>query len=218
MLYAIFQIIRSVDERSMCQLFLGSPADGQFLARFAEQFYGMRYKVFHERLGWDVQCSEGKERDQYDDSRSTYVIAHDEQDRILGTWRLRSTSVAYMLKDLFPQLLGNEPAPNCDTIWEITRFAIDSQSDRRANFGLNQIARELLTETVLFALRRGIHQYVMVVSVAVERLLRMTGIHLHRFTAPMQVGIVRSVACSVYIDDHTCGILTKNRRPLLRAA
>src|SRR5580700_8739794 len=128
----------------MCQLFLGSPADGQFLARFAEQVYGMRYKVFHERLGWDVRCRDGKEQDQYDDFRSTYVIAHDEQDQVLGTWRLRSTAAAYMLKDVFPQLLGNEPPPCSDHVWEITRFAIDAQSDRRASFGFNQIARDLL--------------------------------------------------------------------------
>ena len=54
---------------------------------------------------------------------------------IIGGWRLRPTTLPYMMKDVFPQLLGGTPAPVRPDIWEISRFAVDEERADQPGFG-----------------------------------------------------------------------------------
>lgn len=195
---------RPVRAETMTQIVCGALHDRHFSERYAEQMYRLRHQVFHQRLGWDVKSENGLEQDQFDDVDSVYMVATDDDDRVCGGWRLRPTTRHYMLSDIFPQLLNGHAVPRHRHIWEISRFAVDtSDASRTAGFSLGQTARQLVRDTVRFAVDNHISQYVLVTSVAVERLLASTGLVLHRFGPPIKIGRVWSVACRVDIDVHT---------------
>lgn len=186
----------------MQQIITGSLADPRFAARYAAPMFQLRYRVFHERLRWDVRCDGDMEYDDFDDAHSLYLLAA-ENGRTVGGWRLRPTTQPYMLSDVFPQLLHGQKPPRSPSIWEISRFAVDTDAQTNAGFGFNEVAREMVRSTIQLAVDNDISQYVMVVSVAVERLLCNTGMVLHRFGPPQRIGRVRSVACWLDIDGHT---------------
>lgn len=189
----------------MSQIVTGTLRDPGFQSRYAAPMFRMRYRVFHGRLRWDVQCDGEFERDEFDDLHTLYLLATGADDEALGGWRLRPTTLPYMMADVdaFAPLLHGQPAPRAPRVWEISRFAVDPDLDAASAFGFNSVARELIRGTIQFAVDNGIDQYVMVVSAAVERLLRNTGLTLHRYGPPVRIGKVLSVACRLDIDAQT---------------
>jgi N-acyl-L-homoserine lactone synthetase len=67
-----------------------------------EKMYRLRAHVFHDRLGWDVQVVDGKERDKYDDGEPVYVIHTDDKAReVKGSLRLLPTTGPTLLAECF---------------------------------------------------------------------------------------------------------------------
>ena len=89
-----------------------------------DQMFQLRHRVFKERMEWDVNSRNGKERDVYDLLRPVYLLATDESGRVEGTWRLLPTTGPYMLRDTFAELLAGEAAPARADVWELSRFAL----------------------------------------------------------------------------------------------
>lgn len=188
----------------MHQIITGTLRDRAFAERYAAPMFRMRYRVFHERLQWDVKCDDGLESDEFDDLHTLYLLAADEDGDTRGGWRLRPTTLPYMMGDVaaFRSLLHGQAAPRSPKVWEISRFAVDTDSAAAA-FGFNEVARTLIHSTIQFAVDNQIDQYVMVVSTSVERLLRNTGLVLHRYGPPVRIGKVLTVACRLDVDAHT---------------
>lgn len=203
----------------MTRITRGALHDERFSARYTEPMYRLRYQVFHERLGWDVQVRDGQESDRFDDPDSVYMIATDADDRVRGSWRVRPTTRPYMLSDVFPQLLNGVEAPRHRHIWEISRFAVDTRNGAdTAGFSMGQTALALLRDTVRFAVENHVTQFVLVTTVAVERLIAGTGIVMNRFGPPLRIGRVMSVACWVDIDAHTRHVMLGEPLPMRVAA
>ena len=81
---------------------------------FLDELGGMhrlRYRIFKERLGWDVEVSGDMEIDDFDACRPAYLLQTDDEDRIQGCVRLLPTTGPTMLRDTFPLLLDGQPAP-----------------------------------------------------------------------------------------------------------
>jgi acyl homoserine lactone synthase len=186
------------------QVITGSLQDPHFAKRHAQSMFRMRFRVFHERLQWEVKCSDGMESDQFDDNYSLYVVVAGEDGKAQGSWRLRPTTLPYMMADVpaFEPLLHGHRAPRAPRVWEISRFAVDTDEERSA-FGLNRVARALVEASTRLAVDNGIDQYVIVVSVAIERLLKNLGLVLHRYGPAVRIGKVTTVACRIDVDAHT---------------
>jgi len=195
------------------QIAFGSLQDTAFTRAYAPQMFELRYRVFHERMQWNVRCHGQWEIDEFDNDRTVYIVAHNDESNVRGSWRLLPTTVPYMLSDVFPQLLAGKPAPRAPKIWEISRFAVDTENAASGAFGFGDVANEMVRSTIQYAYDEGITQYVMVVSVAVERLLRNSGLILHRFGPPQRIGKVLSVACWLDIDAHTCHAILGHPAP-----
>lgn len=203
----------------MMQVVRGALHDPRFSERYAEQMYRLRYKVFHERLRWDVRTHGDQEYDEYDDTNSVYMLTTDANDQVVGGWRVRPTTRPYMLGDIFSNLLHGADAPHHRHVWEISRFAVDtSDHSRTAGFSLGDTARALLVDTCKFAIANHVTQFVIVTTVAVERLINSTGVVMNRFGPPTRIGRVMSVACWVDIDAHTRHVLLDEPLPLRVAA
>lgn len=175
----------------------------------SKTLYGMfrfRHKVFYETLGWDVESLNGMERDCYDELNPVYMVAKNLHQDIEGCWRLLPTTGPYMLKDTFPQLLCGEEAPQDPVIWELSRLAVmPTHSQERAQVAFNTLTFAMMQCVVDFAEQHSIKQYILVTSVALERLLKRTGIPIYRLGnhKAQKVGKILTVACWIDINDQT---------------
>jgi acyl homoserine lactone synthase len=164
------------------------------------QAHQLRHEVFKERLGWQVSSKNGFEKDCFDELDVSHILLTDYRQKVIGCWRALPTTSEYMLKDIFPQLLRGEKAPEHSEIWEISRFAITKNISQRESKILKSVTKELINSFFLFASRKNIKTYVLVTTVACERILRLSGVKTRRLgdQQSMRVGIEDSVA--LWID------------------
>ncbi|MGO4381467.1 acyl-homoserine-lactone synthase [Pseudoduganella sp. RAF53_2] len=161
----------------------------------------LRAKVFRDRMGWEVPVLAGMEIDGYDALEPHYMVIRNQEQRVCGTWRIMPTEGPYMLKDTFPELLHGAPAPEAHDVWELSRFAIETEGD--GSFGFADRAKEAMREIVHFADKHKISKYVTVTTTSIERLLRHTGIEIKRIGAPLRIGVERAVALEILLGEQT---------------
>jgi len=142
-----------------------------------DDMYKLRARVFQGRLGWDVSVRNGREIDLFDNLDPTYVIALDDDYRVVGCNRILPTTGPHMLSDVFQDILCGEPPLRSATIWENTRFCIDADRLRKSG-GANAIkfaACELMSGITEYALNAGIEDMINVVDPAMNRILKRYG-------------------------------------------
>ena len=157
-----------------------------------------RYQVFVKHLGWDLKTPEGVELDQFDRPDTVYVVAQDDDGRVIGCARLLPTTKPYLLAEAFPELLNGQDHPQSEDIWELSRFAaVDLGNKSRPPRGQlsSPIATELLKEAIACARRLGAKQLISVSPVGVNRLLKKCGLTSHRVGLPMVVNGYSLCAC-----------------------
>jgi acyl homoserine lactone synthase len=141
--------------------------------------------------------------DGYDALGPHYMLIQDAGMKIRGCWRLMPTEGPNMLKDTFPQLLHGKAAPVGRHIWELSRFAIETDPENEQTFGFADVTMLAIQELVTFADRMGITRYVTVTTTPIERLLRRTGIEIARLGPPLQIGVERAVALDIAVSEQT---------------
>lgn len=186
----------------MHEIIIGRPSWRNISAPLLDSMYGLRHEMFSERLNWDVESRNGKEKDWFDRLEPTYVVARNNLNtsRATGSWRLLPTTGPYMLKDVFPELLHGKSAPQDPSVWEASRFAV-SRHDDAAAYGMNETPISMIREMLRFVRRNGVEEIVTVTSVGVERLIRNLGLKTERFGPALQIGNVRTVALRIPMDD-----------------
>lgn len=141
-----------------------------------EDMHRLRHRVFKERLRWDVQSKNGKERDEYDDLDAIYLLAYDDTETLRGTWRLLPTTGPYMLRDVFSDLMEDQPLPRERSVWEVSRFAAEpdtsDESDDMGLASLNRTCNELFCGIAEFGLANGISEIVSAYDIRIARLLK----------------------------------------------
>lgn len=196
----------------MRDILIGRTSDSGFNPQVLEQLYRFRYRVFKEKLDWDVSCSRGIERDFYDELDPVYIACR-QSGVVMGSWRLLPTTGPYMLRDTFPDLLRGEEAPCASDVWELSRFAIESP-DPTANVQAvcSETTFEMLRACYRFAQDNGIREYVTVMSVAMERMMRSAGAAVTTSRLgdgkAMRMGKVLSIACRIRIDEQLRSVLS----------
>ncbi|WP_431113250.1 acyl-homoserine-lactone synthase [Variovorax paradoxus] len=162
-----------------------------------------RYRVFVEKLGWDLQTRDLMELDQFDRCDTRYLIARDSKGQIVGTARLLPTHRPYLLASVFPQLLGDATAPCTPRVWELSRFAaVDFGADPCSvadAFG-SSAAFTLLGAAMRVAAQGGARRLISASPVGIERILRRAGVRSRRVAPPALVGGRYLVACLIEID------------------
>jgi len=184
----------------MRQIMVAKHNDPRLDATTLTNMYRLRHAVFHDRLGWDVNSDNGLEHDEYDRAKPVYVLARGNENEVEGCWRLLPTTGRYMLEDVFPQLLCGQAAPHDPAVWEISRVAVATEK-REAGFGFSDTPIRMIQASIRYAQRNGISRYLVVTSLAVERMLRKTGLNMRRFGPPIKIGKVMTVANTIEMDD-----------------
>jgi acyl homoserine lactone synthase len=158
-----------------------------------------RHSVFVKRLGWSLPLPEGVERDEYDTPEAKYLISRDASERVTACARLLPTTNAYMLPELFPQLLGDCATPRDSGIWELSRFATTVRKTREGRvLGLSRPTLEFLDAVFEFARRNGVSRLILVTSIGIERLMLRAGLLVHRVAPPAMID--GNPCVSVFID------------------
>jgi len=168
-----------------------------FASKELWEMHTLRAKVFRGRLGWEVPVLSGMEIDGYDALEPRYMLMRDGE-TLRGCWRLLPTEGPYMLKDSFPQLLDGQEAPSDPQIWELSRFAIETEG--AGSYGFSEMTMESIEAIIRHAHERGLSRYVTVTTTAIERMLRRAGVITNRIGAPQAVGIETAVALYVEIE------------------
>ena len=168
-----------------------------FASKELWEMHTLRAKVFRGRLGWEVPVLSGMEIDGYDALEPRYMLMRDGE-TLRGCWRLLPTEGPYMLKDSFPELLDGQEAPSDPHIWELSRFALET--DGAAGYGFSEMTMESIEAIIRHAHERALSRYVTVTTVAIERMLRRAGVVITRIGAPRRVGIETAVALYVEIE------------------
>ncbi|MBR0820306.1 acyl-homoserine-lactone synthase [Bradyrhizobium liaoningense] len=169
-----------------------------FYEAFAEELsemYRLRYRVFGQRLQWDVQVHDEKEIDQYDALQPVYLIQRANDHRIQGCVRLLPSTGPTMLRDTFSILLDGHSVKTSSSVWESSRFALELEAVARSTVhGLTNATYELFAGMIEFGLSRQLTEIVTVTDTRVERILRRAGWALRRVGHPRKLGSTEALA------------------------
>lgn len=168
-----------------------------FASKELWEMHTLRAKVFRGRLGWEVPVLSGMEIDGYDALEPRYMLMRDGE-MLRGCWRLLPTEGPYMLKDSFPQLLDGQDAPSDPQIWELSRFALETEG--AGSYGFSAMTMESIGAIIRHAHEGGLSRYVTVTTTAIERMLRRAGVVTTRIGTPQAVGIETAIALYVEIE------------------
>jgi len=142
-----------------------------------DKMHKLRAHIFRDRLGWDVQVVEGRERDKYDDEQPLYIIYTDDQQReVRGSLRLLPTTGPTLLSECFADTLPDAAHLSAPTIWECTRFCIDDRLlDRESSEGLLFVSAKMLVGLGEVAISKSIESIIGNLDASMLRLYRRIG-------------------------------------------
>jgi len=143
-------------------------------AALLDEMFRLRARVFAGRLGWDVQVSNGKEIDKFDALDPAYVVGLDDEGHVVSCVRALQTTGPHMLADVFSSILDGEPPLRSSTLWESTRFCVDTQrlGPGRGRNSVSHATCELMIGSLEFAKRSGISDIVTVIDPVMDRVLK----------------------------------------------
>lgn len=175
-----------------------------------QSLFQLRYRVFNQRLNWDVSSLNGCERDRFDNSETNYIVTTDAEENVKGCVRILPTTSPYMLSDIFPFLWqGKTPLPCSSTICELSRFAFD-KGQQADGYGFSVAVKKLLRNLVLYAKENHIEKYVFVTTAAIERLLRIQGVSIERVGTVVPMHNAKAVVIFMNINNKTESSLFKS--------
>lgn len=140
-----------------------------------DDMFRLRARVFSGRLAWDVQITDGMEKDAFDALDPVYLVGLDADDRVISCVRLLQTSGPHMLADVFSDILQGQPPLRAPDLWESTRFCVDTERLDSQTRGPGSVARatsELMSATLDYARSCGISDIITVIDPIMNRVLK----------------------------------------------
>jgi N-acyl-L-homoserine lactone synthetase len=181
-----------------------------------DEMFKLRARVFKDRLNWEVNVVDGRERDRFDDLDPLYALAIDDLDRVVATFRLLQTTGPHMLADVFRELMPEGIPIRSPLIWESTRFAVDTTMAReRSSRGLADVTGLMLTTLLETGYNAGLTHILTVLDVRMEKIIRRAGCPVDRLTEPKDIGGVPSLAILMECSEDTVAEMhRRNNVPL----
>ncbi len=130
-------------------------APGWYGAFADELIHRLRYRVFKERLDWNVRTTGGFEIDSIDSLKPHYLVLRDSASRVGGGVRLLPSTGPTMLQDVFSRLSEGRTVPEEPSVWKSSRFALDlPPSEPKGSGNIAAATYELLAGMIEFGLLR----------------------------------------------------------------
>lgn len=90
------------------------------------EYINFERAFFRDRLGWDVEVTDGQERDHFDYLFPTHIVSITDDGQVASAMLFLQTTGLNMLADVFSTVRQDDPAPCSPLIWEATRFCVDT--------------------------------------------------------------------------------------------
>lgn len=181
--------------------------------------FRLRHTVFGERCQWDVQSLHGREIDSFDTPEAIYGVSVGQHGILNGTYRLLPTTGPYMLRDIFPELLHGQPAPEDPRILESSRFAVLPPAEfASTRSGIFYVSADLLASQLRTCLELDVHTVVSVTDVRFEKVLRQCGLGCERYGDPIRIGKSLAVAGWMHPTEKELRRVEARRDELAEAA
>jgi acyl homoserine lactone synthase len=175
--------------------------------------------VFGGRLGWQVQVNNGREYDQFDDLNPAYVIGLDMDGQLVSCARFLQTTGPHMLSDVFHAILDGQPPLRSATLWESTRFCVDTER-LSAGVQVGGVARatsEIMIGMLEYARNSGIIDIITVIDPIMNRVMKRSANAPYDYMGKVaEMGKVSAMAALIDCTDARiarlrafCGILDK---------
>lgn len=164
----------------------------------------LRHKIFVERQGYQVPTYRGMEWDTFDTPAAVYMMWRDDLQQVRAIARLIPTTVPYMIKELWPQLISGHALPSSPDVWEVTRMGVDRSllpAVRRRVFG------EMMCGCGEFARKLGIREYYLVTHPRVIHTIEVNGCETRLLGRPQSLGASLVAAASVAITNQAISTL-----------
>jgi acyl homoserine lactone synthase len=165
-----------------------------------DDMFRLRARVFQDRMGWDVAVTNGLEKDEFDALDPAYVIALDDDYRVIGCARLLQTTGPHMLSDVFHAILDGEPPLRSATMWESTRFCVDRETlaGRRGKHTVARTTTELMCGILEYAQASGISDIITVIDPVMDRILHRSDNAPYDYVGrTAEMGKVRALAALI---------------------
>lgn len=147
-----------------------------------DQMYRLRAQVFKDELGWDVEVSNGREIDQYDDLSPVYLMwTNPSQTVLLGSLRLLPTTGPTLLYDVFRRTFPSDLELSAPGIWEGTRLCINQTAIAREHpeMEMKTAFCRMLLALCEVGVENGISTFVSNFEPPTKRLYQMAGAPLN---------------------------------------
>ncbi len=169
-----------------------------------DDMFRLRARVFAGRLGWDVNIKNEMEIDQFDAMDPGYIIGVDENMNVISCARVLQTTGPHMLSDVFDAILCGEAPVRSASIWESTRFCVDTKrlQDRGSKTAVSRATSELMLGILEYAQESGITDIITVIDPIMDRVLKRSNNAPHGYvgqTVPM--GKVKALAALLDCTD-----------------
>jgi acyl homoserine lactone synthase len=164
-------------------------------AKLLDKMFRLRARFFHDRLKWDVQVKDGKERDRYDDEAPVYIIYTDDRAEVKGSLRLLPTTGPTLAADVFSDTLPDAVHLTAPTIWECSRFCLDENVLASGVEGVVFASRVLIAALGDVAMRAGIESIIANFDASKLRLYQRIGCEVEilgstsRYGSPVYLGL-----------------------------
>lgn len=178
---------------------------------YMSDVYRLRHKVFCEDKAWLPKNKERQEVDLYDRLNAVHFIHVDEAGKVDGCCRILPSTGPNMLRDIFPELMGNQPIPSGQTIWEISRFTVDTERLNDSYTTISHVTSELLIALFRYAVAHEINTIIAVTDTAFERILRRAGLYTVRYAPPRKFHNCEAVAGYAVANEETIRLLEERQ-------
>lgn len=140
---------------------------------WAEQLFSLRKKTFHDRMSWDVTCTNGQEIDEYDNSNTTYLVGFYQEKMICST-RVIEIRHPNMITGVFYKYFSEINLKEGNYL-EASRFFVDKA--RAAEAGLQDIpiSHMLFLSMITYSMRLRYDGFYAIVSRQMCAILRRSG-------------------------------------------
>ena len=142
-----------------------------------DDMFRLRARVFGDRLGWDVNIKDGRERDHFDDLHPAHVVSINDEGDVVGCMRLLQTTGPHMLSDVFHSILDGEAPIRSSQVWEATRFCVDTKKlgRGRGKNTVSYVTSEVMIGSFEYAKMAGVLDSIAVIDPVMNRVLQRSG-------------------------------------------
>ncbi len=169
-----------------------------------DDVFKLRARVFGDRLGWEVDIKDGRERDRFDDLHPAHVVSIDDEGDVVGCMRLLQTTGPHMLSDVFNSILDGDAPVRSAQVWEATRFCVDANklTRGRGENTISYVTSEVMIGSFEYAKTAGVLDSIAVIDPVMNRVLKRSGNAPYGYLGtPKQMGKVVAMAALMDCSD-----------------